>query len=104
MVDILKHNPSGKHASNLGAMIAYEIAASVNIPAYIYDSLAIDEMEPIAKVSGIKNVERKSLVHILNMRATAIKTAAKMGKSYKDLNLIVAHLGGGFSLGLLRKG
>lgn len=104
MVDTLKYTPSGKHAANLGAMIAYEIAIRVNIPAYIYDSLAIDEMEPIAKISGIKGVERKSFVHILNMRATAIKTAQKMGKSYKDLNLIVAHLGGGFSLSLLKKG
>jgi butyrate kinase len=104
MVDFLRFRPTGQHASNLGAIIAYEIAAPHNIPAYIYDCLCVDEMEPIAKISGLKEVERKSFVHILNMRAMAIKTASKIGKSYTDLNLIILHLGGGVSLAILKKG
>lgn len=98
MVERLRTNPIGEHASNLGAIIAYDIAAPLDIPAYIYDSVAVDELQDIARISGWADIPRRSLIHALNMRAAAIKTAHKLGKSYKDVNLIVAHLGGGISI------
>ena len=104
MVRRLKNNPIVHHASNLGAMIAFEISKVVNINAYIYDSVAVDELEAIARISGMKEVERKSLVHALNMRAVAIKTANAEGKSYENTTAIVAHIGGGITLSIHKNG
>lgn len=104
MIDRLKHRPLVEHASNLGAIIAYEIAGSVGVPAFIYDSVAVDELDDIARISGLADIKRQSFSHALNKRAVAIKTAEGMGKSYKDCNFIVAHLGGGISLSAHKKG
>jgi butyrate kinase len=104
MVDLLKNRPRVEHASNLGGIIAYEIAKSIDVDAYIYDSVAVDEMKPIAKVTGIPEIERPSLLHALNMRACAIKAAKDMDKKYEDCNFIVAHLGGGITLSVHEKG
>lgn len=98
MIERLKKKPVAEHASNLGAAIANEIAHSVGVEAYIYDSVAVDELEEHTRVSGMPEIERASLIHALNMRAAAIKTCEKDGVVYKDTNLIVAHLGGGISL------
>lgn len=104
MVDRLKNRPVVEHASNLGAIIALSIAKPLNIPAFICDSVAVDEFEPIARISGMKEIERKSFVHALNTRAVAIKTAKEMGKNFDELNLIVAHLGGGISISVIKNG
>ncbi len=104
MVDRLKNRPVVEHASNLGAIIAYEIAEVLGIPSYIYDSVAVDEIKDIARISGMVDIERKSFSHALNMRAVAIKTAQKLGKEYRDMNLIVTHLGGGISVSVHEKG
>ncbi len=104
MVDRLKNRPVVEHASNLGAIIAFSMAQALNIPAFICDSVSVDEFEPIARISGMKDIERKSFVHALNTRAVAIKTARDMGREFKDLNLIVAHLGGGISISVIRNG
>ena len=104
MVDRLKNNPVVEHASNLGALISYEIAKPLNIPAYIYDSVAVDEMLDIARISGMPDIPRVSFSHALNSRAVAMKTAAKEGQEYKDLNFIVAHMGGGISLSVHKRG
>lgn len=104
MVETLKNNPVVEHASNLGAIIAYEIAKSTNIPAYIYDSVAVDELQDIARISGMADIKRKSLSHALNMRAVAINTAKEMNKKYDEMNFIVAHLGGGMSVSVHEKG
>lgn len=98
MVDVLMNRPVLEHASNLAALIAHEMAKELNINAYIYDSIAVDELIDIARHTGLVEVDRVSLTHALNMRAAAIKTAQKLGKEYKDCNLVVAHLGGGISL------
>ncbi len=98
MVDVLMNRPVLEHASNLAALIAYEMSKELNINAYIYDSIAVDELIDIARLTGLPEVNRVSLTHALNMRAAAIKTAQKLGKAYKDCNLVVAHLGGGISL------
>lgn len=104
MVDCLKNRPVVEHASNLGAIIAFSMAEDLKIPAYICDSVSVDEFEPIARVSGMKDIERKSFVHALNTRAVAIKTAKEMGKNFNELNLIVAHLGGGISISVIKNG
>ncbi len=98
MVDVLMNRPVLEHASNLAALIAYEMSKELNINAYIYDSIAVDELIDIARHTGLPEVDRVSLTHALNMRAAAIKTAQKLDKPYKDCNLVVAHLGGGISL------
>ena len=95
---VLEHKPVLEHAANLGGLIAKNIADQVHIPAYIYDSVAVDELEDVARITGLKEIKRTCLAHALNMRAMAIKTAEKLGKPYKETNQIVVHLGGGFSL------
>ena len=104
MIETLRDRPQAEHVSNLAAMIAYEIAQAAGIPSYIYDSVAVDELDDIARITGLAEIRRRSLSHALNMRAAALRTAVKMGKPYAELHLIVAHLGGGITLSLHRKG
>ena len=104
MLDDLRTCKYGSHASNLGALLAYSFAKPFNRPAYIVDPVVIDEFEEIARVSGQKLIERKSIFHALNQKATAKRHARAMGKIYEEMNLIVVHLGGGISVGLHRKG
>lgn len=104
MVDRLKNRPLVEHASNLGALIAHEIASSIGIDAYIYDSVKVDELIPEARISGMPSLPRTSTSHVLNSRAMAIKTAKKMGKNYTEMNFVVAHMGGGVSLSVYEKG
>ncbi|NTV89836.1 MAG: butyrate kinase [Clostridiales bacterium] len=98
MLKRLAERPQGEHASNLGAKLAFEIANPLGKPAFIYDSVAVNELDEIAKISGMPEIERNPLTHALNMRAQAIKYAKKVGKAHKDLKLIVAHLGGGITM------
>lgn len=104
MVDRLKNRPVVEHASNLGALIAYEIAKSIGVDAYIYDSVAVDELSDIARISGMPTISRASLSHALNARAMAHRYAEKVGKKYEEMNLIVAHLGGGISVSAHQEG
>lgn len=104
MCDRLMYSPILEHASNLGALIAYQIAKPLGIPAFIYDSVAIDELQDIARITGIAEIKRRSFSHALNMRAAAIKAAKALGKDYRDMNIIVAHLGGGISISVHNKG
>ncbi|WP_066892265.1 butyrate kinase [Clostridium nigeriense] len=104
MVNRLKYNPVIEHASNLGALIAYEIANKIGIPAYIYDSVRVDEMIDLARISGMADIERTSTSHVLNSRATAMKVAKMYSKKYSEMNFVIAHLGGGISLSVYEKG
>lgn len=104
MIDRLINRPTLDHASNLGAMISYSIANEIGVNSYIYDPVCVDESLNIAKVSGLKDIERICLTHALNTRAMAIKYAKLHKKKYNELNLIVAHLGGGISLNIHEKG
>ena len=104
MVNRLKFNPVIEHASNLGALIAYEIANEVNISAYIYDSVRVDELKDVARISGMPEISRTSTSHALNSRAMAMKVAKTNGKKYSDMNFVVAHLGGGISVSVHEKG
>jgi butyrate kinase len=97
-------NSSIEHASNLGGIIASEIAKNIGILAYIADPVSVDEFTDIARISGLKGIERKSLLHTLNIRANAFRYAKERGKKLEELNLIVAHLGGGISIASIEKG
>lgn len=95
---------SQPHASNLGGLLARKIADRYNIPSYIYDAVTSSELPEIAQITGFKEVRRQSFCHVLNSRAMAIRYAKEINKNYEDLNLIVAHLGGGVSLSVHRHG
>jgi butyrate kinase len=88
----------------LGGIIASEIAKNIGILAYIADPVSVDEFTDIARISGLKGIERKSLLHTLNIRANAFRYAKEQGKKFEELNLIVAHLGGGISIAPIKKG
>ncbi|MEF9959178.1 MAG: butyrate kinase [Niameybacter sp.] len=92
------------HASNLAGIIGYNMAKELNIPAYITDPVTVDEMAPIAKVTGIPGVERKSKFHALNQKAVARRAAKQLNKQYEDAQLIVVHIGGGISVGAHQQG
>ncbi|WP_209123111.1 butyrate kinase [Alkalihalobacillus sp. BA299] len=104
LLEDLKNGYSGWHASNYGGLIAFEIANQLNIPAFIVDPVVVDEMDQIAKVSGLQGIERKSIFHALNQKAIARIAAKDIGKSYEDLNLIVVHMGGGITVGVHKEG
>jgi butyrate kinase len=101
----LKLSVFGQHASNLGGLIAEDIAKSVEgAKSYIADPVVVDEMDEIARISGHPYFERKSIFHALNQKAIARRYAKEQGEKYEDLNLIIAHLGGGISVGAHKKG
>lgn len=104
MLSDLHSGFSGEHASNLGGIIAYEIASGLNIPAIIVDPVVVDELEPIARVSGFPLIERKSIFHALNQKAAAHRVAKELARHYEELNLIVAHLGRGITIGVHKQG
>ncbi len=94
------HEPAlGAHASNLDACIGFELSKESGVPSYIVDPVVVDELTPLARLSGLKGIERVSIFHALNQKAIARQAALDLGKSYGEANLIVAHLGGGISVG-----
>ena len=103
MIEDSKNSPI-EHASNLGAVIAYEIAKPLGIPAFIVDPVVVDEFIPLARISGLKEIERKSRLHALNMRRVAIQRAKEKGGKLSDFNFIVGHIGGGISIAPFMKG
>jgi butyrate kinase len=105
MITDLKAGLLGQHASNLGGLIAHEITLTLpNAKAYIVDPVVVDELQPVARLSGHPEIERISIFHALNQKAIARIYAASINRKYEDLNLVVAHLGGGISVGAHRKG
>jgi butyrate kinase len=104
MVWQLKNHPRNEHASNVGAIIAFDIAAQLGIPAYIYDGVTVEELTPINKITGLPSMLRKGMGHNLNTRAAALRYARECGRPYDALTLIVAHLGGGISVNLHHDG
>lgn len=105
MLSDLKAGHQGEHASNLGAALAWEIAqAAGGKPAFIVDPVVVDELAPIARISGLPTMPRRSIFHALNQKAVAHRAAKELGRPYDELNLIVVHLGGGVSVGAHGKG
>lgn len=104
MIWQLSYKPLNQHASNVGALIAYGIAQEAGIPAYIYDAVTVDEMDPVNRLTGLPGFYRKGIGHNLNTRAAAIRYAEEHGKNYKDISVIVTHLGGGITVNLHHMG
>ena len=104
MIDDARGAERGEHASNLGAVLAYGIAWDLKVPAFIVDPPCVDEMDTVARYSGMPEIPRTSLVHALNVKATVRMVAEKLGRDHRELDLVVAHLGGGISVCALRKG
>ena len=90
----------GEHASNLGGLIADDIAKSIpGAKAFIADPVVVDELQDVARIAGHPEFERMSIFHALNQKAISRTYAKSINKNYEELNLIVAHLGGGISVG-----
>jgi len=102
--DIKTGNVQADHPSNLGALIAREIVKGTDVPSFIVDPVSVDEFIPEARISGLPQLQRKSLSHALNMKMVARKAAKKLGKRYEELNLVIVHLGSGISVGSHLKG
>jgi butyrate kinase len=94
----------GEHAANLGPVLAFGIGWDMRIPSYMVDPPSVDEFEPLARLSGHKSIPRRSLLHALNIKATARLAVRDMEKSLEEVNLIVAHLGGGISVVPMKRG
>lgn len=90
--------PYGEHASNLGVVLSKALADSVGIPSFFVDPVCVDELTPVARVSGFKGMERQSFFHALNQKSIARKAAAQLGRPYEQCRMIVVHLGGGVSV------
>ncbi len=100
----LRNKPQNEHASNLGAPIAKSIADALELKAYIYDPVTVDEMSDVAKIAAFPEMRRKALDHPLNSRAIGHLFAGRKGVAFDSLTLIIAHLGGGFSISVCDKG
>jgi butyrate kinase len=94
----------GKHPSALGPAIAFDFSNKYGMPAIVIDPPSTDEFHPLARFSGLPDIERKSALHALNQKAAARRLAGELGKRYEEINLVVAHLGGGITIGAHRKG
>lgn len=104
LVDFALHRPVHHHASNLGAPLAQHIARAAGCPAFVVDPVSVDELPPVARLSGCPDIPRFSFVHALNIRACGRRLAAERGKPLDRLDAVVAHLGAGISVAALRQG
>lgn len=98
MINDLRAEVCGRHASNLGPALAKGIGEAAGIPAYIVDPITVDELQPVARLTGMPQIRRQSRCHTLNMKAVARQVAQDMGKRYEEVNFIVVHLGTGTSI------
>ncbi len=99
MLEDLEKGVNGQHASNLGGLIAHQIAKESGAPSLIADPVVVDELQDCARLSGHPELPRKSIFHALNQKAVARRAADELGKRYESSRFIVAHMGGGISVG-----
>lgn len=104
LLEDLKIGRQGQHASNLGGILAKEIASVIDVPSYIVDPVVVDELQDVARLSGHPEMPRISIFHALNQKAVAKRYSKESGKPYDTLNLIVVHMGGGVSVGAHKNG
>ncbi|MGL5245793.1 MAG: butyrate kinase [Sarcina sp.] len=104
MIKDLIEGIQGQHASNLGGILANNIAKDLGIKAFIVDPVVVDELLEVARISGVPELPRKSKFHALNQKAVAKRFAKEKNKSYSEVNVIVVHMGGGVSVGAHNKG
>ena len=94
----------GRHPSNLGAMLAHEISAEADAPAFVVDPVSVDEFDDLARLSGLAGIERRSLSHALSIHAAVRALADESGRPWREVRAVVAHLGGGISVCPVRDG
>jgi butyrate kinase len=104
ILDDVVHCRYGEHASSVSPVVIDLLSKRYGKPAYVTDPVSVDEFRPEAYMTGIPGVRRMSRFHALNQKAVGRLIAGRYGKAYRDLNLIIAHLGGGVSVGAHRKG
>jgi butyrate kinase len=104
MVADLRSGRYGSHASNLGAVLALDLAQVHRCPAFIADPVVVDELHDVARLSGIPRIPRRSIFHALNQKSAAREICSRLGRAYEETNLIVAHMGGGISVGAHERG
>ncbi len=104
MLEDLSSSRYGSHVSNLGALLAKQVADERGVPALVADPVGVDQFEPEARLSGWPGLERRSQLHALNMRSVAREAAREMGGELDSFNFVVAHLGGGISIAPMRAG
>src|SRR5699024_9465300 len=104
MIKHLKHHYNGKHISNLGAIIAHQIATQLNVAAFIVDPPVVDEFQDEATFTGVPTIKRKSIFHALNQKAVARLASQELNRQYDQVNLIVCHLGIGITIGAHKRG
>lgn len=98
MIDDLRNEVNGEHASNLGAALAKNIGDEIGVPSFVVDPVSVDEFDEVSRITGISDIEKASWLHALNHKAVSRKIAQKLGGRYEDFNFIVAHLGSGISI------
>jgi butyrate kinase len=104
MLEQLRDGRYGVHPANLGCFMAYEMCKENNGLACTVDPAVTDELQPLARLSGLPQLKRESKFHALNQKATAKRYAQDIGKDYNELNLIVVHMGGGVSVAAHKNG
>lgn len=105
MVEHLSNIREGAHISSIACIIAHNIAQKLNIPSYIYDPVNVDELSPVARITGMPDIPKQSRGHALNTHAVARRCAKEiLHKPVEECTFVVAHLGGGCSVWLIDKG
>ncbi|HBF6015039.1 TPA: butyrate kinase [Clostridioides difficile] len=98
MIEDMRNEINGEHASNLGALLAKTIADEIGVQSFVVDPVSVDEFDDVSRITGISDIEKASWLHALNHKAVSRKIAQKLGGKYEDYNFIVAHLGSGISI------
>ena len=98
MIDDLRNEVNGEHASNLGAVLAKNIGDEIRVPSFVVDPVSVDEFDEVSRITGISDIEKASWLHALNHKAVSRKIAEKLGGKYEDFKFIVAQLGSGISI------
>jgi butyrate kinase len=93
-----------EHASNLGPMLGMRLHKEYGMPAFTADPVTVDEMDDLARISGVPEITRKSNLHALNIKAVLRRAAAELGVGLTEKNFVVAHMGGGTSVAAVRRG
>lgn len=104
MIEDLRNAINGEHASNLGAVLARNIGDEIGVKSFVVDPVSVDEMQEIARITGISDITKVGWFHTLNHKAVCRKVASEIGKKYEECNFIVAHLGSGISIAAHNKG
>lgn len=100
-------NSTIPHPANLSPIIAYELAeqAGTGIHGYVYDAVCgCGVPDPIFTYTGVPEIQKPFLTHVLNSRAVSIEQARRDGVKLEDTTYIVCHLGGGVTSNLIKGG